>query len=102
VKEYDIFVPITYNDGRAVEESIFAELQARLVEQFEGLTFFPQPNEGVWGVGNSADHDQIVIYRVIASKARPAKRFLTDLKEELQKTLGQEEILIVGRDVEKL
>jgi hypothetical protein len=46
--------------------------------------------------------DEIVIYRVFASKAVLARRFLLKLKEELKKDLGQEEILIVEKDADLL
>jgi len=46
VKEYDIYVPLTYNDGSPVEPRKLTRLRERLLEQFGGVTFFPQSNEG--------------------------------------------------------
>ena len=43
MKEYDIFIPLYYNDGAPVESAKFQDLQTRLLEQFDGLTYFPQP-----------------------------------------------------------
>jgi len=40
VKEYDIFIPLFYNNGFPVEPGKFQELQSGLLEQFEGLTYF--------------------------------------------------------------
>jgi hypothetical protein len=71
-------------------------------DQFGGLTFFPQPNEGVWMVAGIAYRDAIVIYRVLRSDAQEARRFLSALKERLKGELPQEDILIVERDVETL
>jgi hypothetical protein len=99
VQEYDLFIPLFYNDGAPTESSKFQDLQARLLDQFGGLTFFPQANQGFWRMGNVTYRDEIVIYRVLASKPRVARRFLTRLKEELKKDLRQEEILIVERTV---
>ena len=48
MKEYDIFVPLSYNDGSPVGPEKFQELQEVLLEHFGGLTFFPQPNRGFW------------------------------------------------------
>ncbi len=100
MKEYDIFVPLYYNDGTPIEAVKFRRLQAELLEQFDGLTFFPQPNEGFWKMGGVTYRDEIVIYRVLASSARTARRFLGQLKQRLKRELKQEEILIVERDVE--
>ena len=44
MKEYDVFNPLFHNDGTPVEPARFQNLQARLLEQFDGLTYFPQPN----------------------------------------------------------
>lgn len=99
MQEYDLFVPLFYNDGAPIEPAKFQDLQARLLDEFSGLTFFPQPNQGFWRMGEVTYRDEIVIYRVLAAKPRAARRFLTRLKEELKKSLRQEEILIVERSV---
>ena len=102
VKEYDLFVPLYYNDGRQIEPQKFQDLQQRLLDQFGGLTFFPQPNQGFWTLADITYRDEIIIYRVITSDEQEARQFLTDLKERLKMAFQQEEILIVERDVETL
>jgi hypothetical protein len=102
VKEYDLFLPLQYNDGSPIEPRKFRELQRQLLAHFDGFTYFPQPNEGFWKMGGLVYHDEIVIYRVLSPKPRTAKRFLSQLKEVLKKEFRQEEILIVERDVETL
>jgi hypothetical protein len=90
VKEYDLFIPLYYNDGSPIEPQVFDEIQQRLLDEFGGATFFPQPNEGVWRSAGVTYRDEIVIYRVLASRTRPARRFLARLKEELKRDLEQE------------
>ena len=102
MKEYDIFVPLRYNDGTLIDGRTFQQLQTSLLEQFGGLTYFPQANQGYWKLGNVTYRDEIVIYRVLAKDSRGSKRFLRKLKERLKADLDQEEILIVERDVEAL
>lgn len=102
MKEYDLHVPLYYNDGRAIEAKKFQELQQVLLDQFRGLTFFPQPNKGFWKMAEVTYRDEIVVYRVIAADSSRARRFFTDLKERLKKELDQHEILIVERDIETL
>jgi hypothetical protein len=99
VKEYDVFIPLCYNDGKPIESFRFQNLQARLLEHFDGLTYFPQPNQGFWKFGGMTYRDQIVIYRVITQDAENARRFLSALKQELKKDFQQEEILIIEREV---
>ena len=102
MKEYDLFIPLYYNDGRPIEPQKFQDLQQQLLDQFGGLTFFPQPNEGFWTMAGVTYRDEIVIYRVITYDEQEARRFLSDVKEWLKAELRQEELLIVERAVETL
>ena len=99
MKEFEIYVPLAYNDGSPVEPAKIERIGEDLLEQFGGLTYFPQPNKGFWRMGDVTFRDEIVIFRVLASNARSARRFLRQLKERLKKELDQEQILIVERDV---
>ena len=101
MNEYDIFVPLRFNDGSPVRPEKFQELEEALRSHFGGLTFFPQPNKGFWHMGGVTYRDEIVIYRVIGPRAE-ARPFLENLKQRLKADLAQEEILIVERDVQML
>jgi hypothetical protein len=102
MREFEIYVPLHYNDGSPIETEKLDGLRQRLFHYFGGLTDTRQRNAGTWKVGNVAFHDEVVIYRVLAVKQHPARRFLMDLKEELQLELRQQDILIVEREVEVL
>lgn len=39
MKEYDLYVPLAYNDGRPIEGRKLARLRERLLAVFGGLTF---------------------------------------------------------------
>jgi hypothetical protein len=85
-----------------VEPQKFQVLQQQLLDQFGGLTFFPQPNAGFWTMAGMTYRDEIVIYRIITSDEQEARRFLSALKERLKEEFQQEDILIVEREVETL
>src|SRR5262245_55601104 len=102
VKEYDIYLPLSDNEGTPIEARKFQELQQQLLTEFGGVTYFPQPNEGLWRLGDVVYQDEIVIYRVLAKKRRKARRFLELMKEQLKQSFKQLDILIVERDVETL
>jgi hypothetical protein len=78
------------------------ERQQQLLDQFGGLTFFPQPNEGVWTVAGLTSRDAMVIDRVMTSDAQEARRFLSAFKERLKEALQYEDILLVEGEVETL
>ena len=80
MKEYDIFVPLYFNDGSPVEAAAFQALQETLLGQFGGLTFFPQPNKGFWRMAGITYRDEIVVYRVIGPDAEESRRFLSAAK----------------------
>lgn len=98
MKEYDIYIPLTYNDRTPIEPAKLKTIKQRLLEEFGGLTYFPQRNEGYWRVGPVTYRDQIVIFRVLARNATSARAFLTPFKQTLKQLLGQEEILIVEKE----
>ena len=99
MREYDLYVPLHYNDGRAIESEKLTALKRRLVEEFGGLTHFPQENEGLWKVGQHTFRDRIVILRVLAGDSSKADQFFLGLKEDLKQSWGQEDVLIVTRNV---
>jgi hypothetical protein len=68
VKEYDIFIPLNYNDGSPIE-----------VEKIQDIS-----------------------RRLVLGPKRSGRRFLSRLKRELLRSLSQEEILIIERDIQTL
>jgi hypothetical protein len=99
MKEYDLYVPLYDNNGTPIDPQKLRALKKRLVDQFGGLTHFPQQNEGLWKVGGFTFRDKIVILRVLASDLLQAQTFFADLKREMQQAWAQEDVLIVVRDV---
>ena len=102
MKEYDLYLPLSDNDGQPFAARMFRSVQNELLDQFGGVTFFPQPNEGLWQTAGVTYHDDIVIYRVITPHTNKARRFFRTYKEKLKRDFDQLEILIVERDVETL
>ncbi len=102
MREYELYVPLHYNDGRPIEPEKLSRLKARLVQEFGGLTHFPQENEGLWKVGSYTFRDRIVIFRVLASDYPKAERFFSQLKEDLKRDWAQNDVLIVARSVSAL
>ncbi|HEV3142954.1 MAG TPA: hypothetical protein VGZ47_03620 [Gemmataceae bacterium] len=102
MKEFEIYLPLTYNDGAPIEDDKIEQVGVRLLEFFDGMTYFPQENRGFWKMGNVVYRDKIVIFRVLSKKDRAARKFLKNLKKELMRSLRQEDILIVEKDAAAL
>src|SRR5438270_8309525 len=100
--EYDVYIPLTYNDGTPVDPDKIADLKKRLRDRFGGLTFFPQRTEGLWKVGSVSFRDEIVICRILTEEVRQSRDYFLRLKEEMREAFRQEEVLIVERKVEVL
>jgi len=99
VNEYDLFVPLYYNDGSPIGSEKLKNIQGLLLEHFKGLLTFPQPKQGFWKFGNLTYRDEIVIYRVISEDAPASRKFLGGLKQRLKSELRQEEMLIIEREI---
>jgi len=97
--EYELYVPLHYNDGRPIDPEVLKSLKRRLVDQFGGLTHFRQENEGLWKIGEHTFRDRIEIVRVLANDEEDAQRYFARLKEDLTRQLGQQDFLIVSRQV---
>jgi hypothetical protein len=102
MREYELYVPLHYNDGRPVELDKLTRLKQRLVHEFGGLTHFPQENEGLWKVGQFTFRDRIVILRVLANELEKAELFFRALKEDLKRDWQQNDFLIVAKSVTAL
>jgi hypothetical protein len=99
MREYELYVPLHDNDGQPIDPEKLNGLKRRLVEEFGGLTHFPQENEGLWRVGAFTFRDKIVILRVLAIDLPKAERFFCELKRHLKREWQQQDVLIVAREV---
>ena len=100
MREYDIFLPLYYNNGEPVDPRKFQALQKWILDRFDGITAFPQPNKGIWRMADVEYQDEIVIYRVIARRSKRIRSMFVKLKKKLMSAFGQEDILIVERNVQ--
>ena len=99
MREYELYVPLHDNDGQPIAPEKLNRIKRRLVDEFGGLTHFPQTNEGLWKVGTHTFRDQIVILRVLAGDSSKADAFFLKLKEDFKRDWQQSDVLIVTRNV---
>ena len=96
--EYDLYYPMTSKSG-AHSATIFHRLKERLTEFFGGLTDFHHRSDGAWKFGGVTYHDEVVLLRVLGQDQAKAQSFLRELKNELESSLEEEQILIIEREV---
>lgn len=94
---YEIYLPLTYNDGRRIERAKWHALEHQLMEQFGGLTSHRDvaPKRGLWREGTTVYVDQINILTVLDERPRGSARFITQLKSQLLEQFEQKKILIM-------
>ncbi len=97
MRELDIHVPMTRQDGNAVSESVMDAIRVSLTNAFGGFTHLRPPIEGVWQVGETTIRDAVTIFRVL--DMGDGTFDVAAFKRSLARLLEQEDVLIVAREV---
>lgn len=102
MREYKIYLPLKYNDGRDVEEEKLREIKAELVEAFGAITVssVSAPYQGRWKYSGVEYIDDIIKIEVVATNDRVTKKFFKDFKERLKESLRQIDILITTHGIQ--
>lgn len=98
MREYDIYLPTTQNDGTPIEAAEIQRIKELLASTFGGYTHFNQQSEGAWRMGGVTFRDAVTIVRVLDEGAEPFD--MEAFKKALEQTLKQESVLIVARNVD--
>jgi hypothetical protein len=97
MKEYEIYLPSTRNDGTPSNSGAIEKFKQLLVDAFGGYTHLQHRFEGAWRMGGVTFRDEVTIVRVLDDGH--AKFDWSGFKKEVEKALDQEAVLIVARDV---
>jgi hypothetical protein len=95
-RRYDLYLPLTYNDGRPIEDEKFDAVERRLLERFGGLTSQQRdfPLRGIWQGETRLYFDQVILMTVLDFRRRGSTRFPAQLKTALLQEFDQEALLI--------
>src|SRR5262245_53349714 len=99
IRGIDIYLPLDYNDGRAIPDAKFTGLLQELVARFGGVTSVQRqfPLQGLWRSEGQLYHDRVVVFTAMdfhATSQLESIRYLERLKTRLKKRFDQLEILI--------
>ena len=105
--QFDVFLPLNYTDGSPIEPRKFLDLQQLFASQFGGLIFLPHTDERFSNRDDVIYPGDMVIYQSPTAKLQSKRRLmllrrLMELIEMKWKNkLGQENVFIVERDIER-
>ena len=97
MKEYEIYLPTTHNDGSATDPAEIERLKGVLAKAFGGYTHLRQRSEGAWSMGGVTFRDEGTIVRVLDDGT--ASFDMGAFKKSVEAALRQESVLIVERAV---
>ena len=102
MREYKIYLPLKYNDGKDIEEEKFREIKVELVDAFGAITVssLSSPYQGRWKYGGVEYVDDIIKVEVVTSSDRMMKKVLKDFKERTKESLQQIDILITTHGIQ--
>ena len=99
-KAVEIFVPIP-RAGEHHARQVFEALKTDLAKRYGGVTSYAQaPAEGLWADGEGLDVDRIVVLEVMVDQLD--LEAWAKIKADLEKELGQDEILIRSKRIQRL
>src|SRR5436190_1433705 len=95
-RRYDLYLPLTDNNGLPFADNLFKEVQRRLLDRFSGLTAQQRefPLQGIWHGGTRRYLDLVIIMTVLDFRRQGSSRFIARLKQDLLREFDQLEILI--------
>lgn len=97
----EILLPLSDGQGRRFGADLFADVRQELIDHFGGVTAFTRsPAEGAWANDGRVEHDEIVIFEVMADWID--RSWWRGYRAGLERRFGQDEIVIRAREVERL
>jgi hypothetical protein len=100
MREYDIYLPTTLDDGTPYEAAIIEQVKRSLRDAFGGYTHLTHRCEGAWSMGGVELLEDVTILRVLDDGSSGFD--MCGFKRNLEIVLKQREVLIVFREVGKV
>jgi len=98
MNKYEIYLPLKYNSGTAIEPEKIEQIQEQLMAVFGAITVssFFAPFQGTWRYGGVEFVDDIIRIEVITKEEL---EFFKNFKRRLKRKLRQIEILITMQHI---
>ncbi len=95
-RRYDFYLPLTFNDSRAIPDEHFNAVEKQLLTRFAGVTSQQRdfPLRGVWLGPSQLYLDQVIVMTALDFRRKGSAAFIARLKRELLRNFDQLAILI--------
>jgi len=95
-RQYDIYLPLTTNEGQSIPKKRFIAVEQQLVQRFRGLTAQRRefPLQGIWQGKTRLYVDEVIVMTALDFRKQGSARFIARLKGALLQDFEQIEILI--------
>ena len=94
--KYELYLPLTYNNGTDIEPEKLEEIQQQLIAVFSEMTvsLMAAPLQGTWRYGGVEFVDDIIRIEIIAREDWESHQFFKNFKRRLKRKLRQIDVLI--------
>jgi hypothetical protein len=101
MKKYEIYLPLTYNDGTKIEAEKIKQIREELVDVFGARTVSSHhaPYQGAWNYRGIDFIEDIIKIEIIARADRKTQKFFRQFKERVKRMLKQFDVLIITQDI---
>jgi hypothetical protein len=96
MRKYEIHLPLTYSDGKPIEQEKIRRVREELITIFGS---FLMPDRRAWRY-DGAKYVEIVKIEILMTSDRVSKKFLRDFKERLKESFRQNDILITTHRIQ--
>ena len=96
-RRYDLYLPLTDNDGRPFPNEKYVAVEQRLLDCFGGLISQHRefPLRGIWRGPMRVYLDRVIVMTVLDFRPRGSTRIIAHLKHDLLREFDQLDILII-------
>ena len=100
LRRYEILVPLMFNDGRPVPESLLAQTFSELREKFGAASWETQTLRGTWEQQGTIFEDSLTRFFVDVPDQPEHREFFKAFKETLKRRFNQLEIWITSHSLD--
>ena len=100
LRRYEVLVPLVFNDGKPVPESLLAETFEELRERFGAASWETQTLRGVWEQEGITYQDNLTRFFVDVADLPEHRQFFKDFKERLKGRFHQLDVWITSHPID--